>query len=112
MLIKSSRALLFPLFLIIVFGVPGKAAASISVPSGQNIFPSYGPMVSPIINSDPSKAMPIGIGAAAIGGETVALQIGIGQFSAPVDIYFALTAPAIDPVNMYVLTPSGFKTIA
>lgn len=56
--------------------------------------------------------MPIGIGAAAIGGETVALQIGIGQFSAPVDIYFALTAPALDPVNMYVLTPSGFKTIA
>ncbi|HSB31808.1 MAG TPA: hypothetical protein VLD55_09415 [Candidatus Sulfobium mesophilum] len=40
-------------------------------------------MVSPIINSDPSKAVPIGIGAAAIGGETVALQIGIGQFSAP-----------------------------
>jgi len=40
------------------------------------------------------------------------LLIGLGKYSAPVDIYFALAAPAIDPANIYILTPTGFQSIA
>ncbi len=104
---KLSRALLLLFFLIITIAAPAVAIADLSVPNGQKIFPSYGPMVSPIINSDPSKTMPIGIGAAAIGGEMAALQIGIGLFSEPVDIYFGIYAPSINAGSIYVLTPQN-----
>ncbi|HJW29302.1 MAG TPA: DUF3443 family protein, partial [Saprospiraceae bacterium] len=51
--------------------------------------------------------MPIGLGEAAIGGEIAALQIGIGLFSEPVDIYFGIYAPPINADHIYVLTPEN-----
>jgi len=81
------------------------------VPAGTQVFPASQAVV-PVLNPVPSQARPIGIGAAASGGSTLTLRVGLGQFSAPVDIYFAITAPDIDPVNIYLLTPAGFKTYA
>src|ERR1039458_5533860 len=72
----------------------------IPVPNGQESFPLYGPIALPIISSDPLKAMPIGLGSVASGGDTISVQIGLGQFSGPVDIYFGYYAPSIDPQNI------------
>jgi hypothetical protein len=58
---------------------------------------------SPIANSKPSFAFPIGVGSIAYGGNTFNIQIGLGQFTGPVDVYFGLVAPAIDPKNVYFL---------
>jgi streptogramin lyase len=55
---------------------------------------------------------PIGIGPVAAGGSILTTMVGLGKFSGPVDIYFAFFAPAIDPVNIYILTPSGFQPLA
>ncbi len=54
---------------------------------------------------------PIGVGPVAAGGSILTVMVGLGKFSAPVDIYFAISAPALDPVNIYILTPTGLQTI-
>jgi hypothetical protein len=87
-------------------------ATTIPVPSGQQSFVIEPPVVTPIINAVPSQADPIGVGPIAVGGSMVSILIGLDQFSASVDIYLAIVAPAIDPVNIYILTPTGFQAIA
>lgn len=76
-----------------------------AVPDGQQMFPFYNPIASPIKSADPSQAMPIGVGSVAVGGDTVSIQVGLGQFSEPVDIYFGIYSPLIDSANIYILTP-------
>jgi len=69
--------------------------------------------VSSLANTENlSMLAPIGIGPVAAGGSIFTLRVGLGQFSGAVDIYFALAAPAIDPVNIYILTPTGLQTFA
>ncbi|MGD0885995.1 MAG: fibronectin type III domain-containing protein [Thermodesulfovibrionales bacterium] len=87
-------------------------AASIPVPAGQQSFVTDPPVVTPTINTVPAQASPIGVGPVATGGSMVSILTGLGQFSGPVDIYFGIYAPAIDPVNIYILTPTGFQTLA
>jgi hypothetical protein len=107
---KSGRALLLSLVLIIVsaaFGVPpGDAASSLPVPTTQESFPIYGPIASPVTSTEPSLAMPIGLGSAASGGDTIDVRIATAPFSGPVDIYFGYLAPPLDPQNIYTLTSS------
>ncbi len=105
---KSGKFLLFSLAFVVIsnaFALPlGHAALSMAVPSGQERFPLRGPVATPIISTDPSQAMPIGIGPAASGGDTISVKVGLAPFSGPVDIYFGYFAPAINPQNIYVLT--------
>lgn len=105
---KSSKILLLSLVLVVTnnaFAITiSYADQSIAVPTGQEGLPLYGPIASPIINAAPSKAMPIGVGSVASGGDMISVQVGLGQFSGPVDIYFAYYAPSIDPQNIYILT--------
>ncbi len=82
-------------------------ALTMAAPAGQQIFPLYNPIASPIISADPLQAMPIGVGSVAIGGDTVSIQVGLGQFSGPVDIYFGIYSPLIDPDNIFILTPEN-----
>ena len=78
-------------------------ALTMPVPAGQQSFPLYSPIASPIISADPSQAMPIGVGSIATGGNTLNMQVGLGQFSGPVDIYFGIYSFVIDPDNVYIL---------
>jgi len=87
------------------------AEDAVPVPTTPQVFPSS-QAILPVINPVPAQAKPIGIGTVAAGGGTLTLRIGLGQFSAPVDIYFAIAAPAIDPANIYLLTPAGFQTLS
>ena len=105
---KSSKILLLSLVLVVVsnaFAITiSYADQFMAAPTGQEGFPLFGPIVSPIISTGPSQAMPIGVGSIAAGGDTLSIQVGLGGFSDPVDIYFAFYAPSIDPQNIYLLT--------
>ncbi|HAM51704.1 MAG TPA: hypothetical protein DCP92_13855 [Nitrospiraceae bacterium] len=87
------------------------AITMMPVPAGRQFF-VIPPVVAPVINAVPAQAVPIGIGPLAAGGNQVAILEGLGQFPAPVDIYFAISAQAIDAVNTCILTPTGFQTVA
>jgi streptogramin lyase len=78
-------------------------SGAMQVPDGQTAFPPYVPAAAPVINSDPSQAKPIGVGSVASAGDTLSLQVGLPQFSGPVDVYFGIFAPSIDPNNVYLL---------
>lgn len=108
---KSSRILLLFLALCIAgssFSLTiSDTNASTAVPAGQQIFTPYNSVPSPVVSEDPSQAEPVGVGSVATGGNTISLQIALGQFSGRVDIYFAIKAPSIDPDNVYLLTDSN-----
>ena len=59
----------------------------------------------PILETNPNQAVPIGLGDIAIGGNTVSIALGMDEFSGPVDIYFGVFMPALDPVNIWILKP-------
>jgi hypothetical protein len=83
-----------------------------SLPAGKQIFPPYAATVYPLKDTDPVQAKPIGVGSVAAGGSYLSLNIGLNQFTGPVDIYLALSAPAIDPNNIYLITPNGFQPLS
>jgi hypothetical protein len=80
-------------------------ADPLHVPTGQHVY-SYIPAPEPRKSSDPSFALPMGIGSAATGGQFLDLSIGFSDFSAPVDIYLGIMAPSISP-EILLVTASG-----
>jgi hypothetical protein len=78
----------------------------IKPPSGQQAF-SYPPAQSPVMSTDPSLLAPLGVGSCATGGDTLSLQIALPRFTGPVDVYLALSAPALDPNNIYLILPDS-----
>jgi hypothetical protein len=74
-------------------------------PDGQNYY-QYAPVAEPLLSDQPSSAKPVGVGPVAIGGKQLRLHISLFDFSAPVDIYFGLYAPAISP-SVWILQPDG-----
>lgn len=82
--------------------VVNPSTSIMAIPTSQQIF-NYPPTESPGLNTDASQAKPIGVGTIATGGNTLSLRIGLYQFAGAVDIYFAISAPKIDPNNIYIL---------
>ncbi len=70
-------------------------------PVGELTF-GYSAQAFPAINPDPSLAAPISIGPAALGGDTVSLQVSLGKFVSPVDIYVAYGVAAA-PDKIYLM---------
>ncbi|TAN41530.1 MAG: cytochrome c, partial [Nitrospirae bacterium] len=56
----------------------------------------------PAVSSEASKAKPIGVGTVADGGSRVSIQIGLGKFVNPMDIYVAYSIPD-DPDRVYIM---------
>ncbi len=86
-------------------------APTMPLPTSQQVFVIGPPISAPVFSAIAAQAEPIGIGPVANGGNPLDILIGLDQFQTPVDVYFALAAPAIDPVNIYILTPTGFQTL-
>ncbi len=76
------------------------------MPNSQMIF-SSGPTTDPVIGSGPQDTMPMGVGSVAGGGDMLTIHAEIGQFQMPMDMYFALYAPSVDPFNIYLLNQEG-----
>jgi hypothetical protein len=60
---------------------------------------------SAVMDSDLEEAVPIGIGPLASNGPTLALQVKLGAFANPVDLYFGISIADVDPVNLCILKP-------
>ncbi len=90
-------------------GGTGSSSGMMSVmpmPTSQMMF-SSGPTTDPVIGSGPQDTMPIGVGSVAMGGNMLTIHAQVGQFEMPMDMYFELYAPSIDPFNVYLLDQQG-----
>jgi len=83
----------------------GAAMGTIMMPTAQEMF-QYGMTTDPIAGTGVSTTMPIGVGSVAMGGNMLTIHAAIGQFSNPMDMYFALYAPSVSP-NMFLLHQDG-----
>ena len=79
-----------------------------------NQMADYSPIAEPIIANKHATAFPMGLGVAADNGDKLDFIIALENFTAPVDLYLGLYAPALDPGDVYLFTESGniqgFKT--
>jgi len=86
--------------------------STIPVPATFQTF-SYPAIVAPVLSSTPMQAQPIGVGSAATGGGVLSIEVAFNQFAGPVDVYFLLFFPTLDPNNIYQLTSLGtFQTLS
>lgn len=91
------------------FGTPGSFSGmmpTMPMPTSQMMF-SSGPTVGPFIGSGPHDTMPVGVGTIASGGDMLTIHAQIGQFQMPMDMYFSLYAPSVDPFNVFMLNREG-----
>jgi hypothetical protein len=65
----------------------GTSTGAAQVPSGINAYP-YEAVASPVVDSNPSQAKPVGVGAVFGGGSTLTLALGLPAYVAGVDVYF------------------------
>ncbi len=73
----------------------------------------YEAIPSPVMGEVPSEARPISAGPLARGGDILKIQVALGQFSGPADIYFGIAYRGLiilsGPANpdIYLLGPDG-----
>jgi hypothetical protein len=72
----------------------------------------YENVTSPELNLDPLQAKPVGLGPVSTGGLALIVQVGLDQFSEPVNIYGAYSL-STSPNVVNVLKPGGktFQTL-
>jgi hypothetical protein len=90
---------------LLVASVQGADTDPIPVPN-QVMGISCAPSEAPVLGSDPNQAVPVGVGRVASGGDILRLHLGLNAFLGPVDLYFAIHMPDLDPANLYILTPN------
>jgi len=87
-------------------GLSSGMMTTMPMPNSQMMF-SSGPTTDPVIGSGPQDTMPMGVGSVAVGGDMLTIHAEVGQFPMPMDMYFELYAPSIDPFNIYLLNQDG-----
>lgn len=75
------------------------ALAFMPLPEGQHAF-AVPLSVFPWTDPDPAAANPMGEGFLSLG--ILSLRVGLTEFSGPVDVYFGIYAPSIEP-DVYIL---------
>lgn len=107
---RSLRGKRLVLLCVFLFSVIANfaSAAPMPLPSGNE---AYQYLAGPDYrkSSDPSIANPLGIGRLGMGGDTLDLQVGFADFSAPVDIYIGITAPSLGPDLLMITKDNGLQ---
>ena len=85
---------------------PSGMMLAMPMPTSGMMF-SSGPTTDPVIGSGPQDTMPMGVGTVAMGGDMLTIHAEVGQFEMPMDMYFELYMPSIDPFNVYLLNQQG-----
>lgn len=80
--------------------------STMPMPTTQMMY-TFGAINEPVLGSDPSTSMPIGVGSIAEGGNMMTIHTEVGQFQMPMDMYLAVFDPSVDPFNVYVMNPQG-----
>ena len=91
------------------------AGSLMPLPAGQEVF-TYDTAVTPVRSDDPASTIPVGVSPSGAGGGTIDMQVSIGKFEGPVNVYLTLYAPAekpsFAPVDVYSLQPDNtFKPV-
>jgi|GEM_PF-2571130 len=90
----------------VIFLLSGIAyGQTVPLPAGQQFWP-YSPVSSPVRDTNPSAARPIGVGSVSSGGSTLSLRISSYRFAGPVDLYFAISLPG-NPADLYMVRPDN-----
>ncbi len=76
------------------------------LPTSEEVF-TYAPVSQPVVSNDPAQAMPIGVGPAATGGDTIDINVKIGPFAGPVNVSFMIYAPALESDELYFMSSQG-----
>ncbi len=80
------------------------------LPAGQETF-TYNIVETPVRSDDPAGAMPVGVSQSGPGGDMLDIQVRVGNFEGPVNIYFTLYAPSENsnfaPLDIYSLQPDN-----
>ena len=87
-------------------GNTGIMGTIMQMPMAKEMF-DYGPTTGPVMGTELSTTMPIGVGSVAMGGNMITIHTAVGQFSNPMDVYLTLYAPADNPFNIYMMHPDG-----
>ena len=74
-----------------------------SLPGGDNHYVYPVPAVAELTD-DPGQSKPVAVGAVAMGGNLLEIQVRLPYFEAPVDVYFGIFAPMINP-DYLILQP-------
>lgn len=64
-----------------------------AMPTGNQTF-SYPPTDFPVVDSNPSNMRPVGVGPVAVGGDSAYMQLSLGRFVSPIDVYLTFNMPA------------------
>ncbi len=72
-----------------------------AMPTGGQSF-SYPPTDFPVVDSNPSNMRPVGVGPVAVGGDSAYIQLSLGRFVSPIDVYLAFNMPA-DASKLHVM---------
>ncbi len=94
------------LFFSLWAGAASAASGAIPVPQSRETF-LYSASASPFEAKSPSEAKPVGIGSLAEGGDTFSLQVTIGPFARPVDMYLTLLSPDEKSAPVLTLAPDN-----
>lgn len=78
------------------------APCTMAMPAKKQAF-TYTPVETPVVDCDPAKAKPVGVGNVAKGGDVLDLNVEIGPFEEPVDVSFGLFAASFDAADIYFL---------
>lgn len=95
--------------LLLVCAATGAAIAAngiVPLPESRETF-VYSAMAYPLEAKVLSEARPIGIGPLAEGGYTFNLQVSIGPFAMPVDMYLTMLSPDDQSGNVLLLGPDN-----
>ncbi|MBI5640885.1 MAG: c-type cytochrome, partial [Nitrospirae bacterium] len=76
-------------------------SAGMPLPAGQSMYP-YGAAEAASVGMNPGQVTPMGLGAVAHGGNTMDLNVSIGNMAGPSDVYLGVSVPG-DPDNMFIL---------
>lgn len=76
------------------------------VPSDQQVSLAFGPVQDTVRASDIARSRPIGLGNAAVGGDTFSVRVNLNEFEGPVDLYVAY-ASAGNPGVIYLMQPGN-----
>jgi hypothetical protein len=103
---RIAKCILFTFILLINNAiVVNSSSALIPLPTDRQSW-SYAPFESPVLNDDPSRARPVGVGSVATGGETLSVHVALEQFEGPADVYGAYINWN-DPQTVHILNPNG-----
>lgn len=87
-------------------GLGSAVADTMTLPLTEEAWRSVSAPATPVVNTNPGQAKPLGFGSIVSGGETVSLVAALSSLSAAADVYVGVQADVLGS-DIYLFTPSN-----